>query len=132
MRVTPPMSFSPHQSSSAIFPGSTPQLLKVLPDTEGHDKERDLLLHEPNGLFVQMVIVVVGDHHGVDGGQLIERKWRFVEALRTNPADGRDSITPNGIREHPLSVELDEHCGVAQPSPQPGRRRPREVFSGGE
>ena len=91
----------------------------------GADAERD---HEHRRLGragedvdrgdVEMVVVVVGDQHDIDAGQLGQRDRHRVAAAGTDRRRGRDPVAPHRVGQHPHAVDLEQHGGVAQP----GRR----------
>ena len=77
---------------------------------------------------VEVIVVVVRDHHRVERRQLGERERRRVPGARADAGDRRRAVAPERIGEHAVAVELDQHRRVSEPGhAQPGRRRRLEA-----
>ena len=59
--------------------------------------------------------MVVGDHHRLGHGQVLQGHGRREEAPGPGPAHGRGALPPDRVREDPRPVDLQQHRGVAQP-----------------
>lgn len=67
-QVTPPTRVCCHQSSSRIFSFAIPQAMRR-PHPEGRDEVADLLLQRQYGPVIEMVVVIMGEDHPLDGRQ---------------------------------------------------------------
>ena len=79
-------------------------------------------------IHVHVVVVVVGDEHGVDGRQVVEGDARRVHALGAGKRDRAGALRPDRIDEHALAARLDQKArvpdvGDAQPLAIETRRR---------
>ena len=64
---------------------------------------------------VEVVVVVVRDHHGVDVRQLGERRCGGHHAARTDEAEWRGTLAELRVGDHVHAAELEQHAGVADP-----------------
>ena len=62
-----------------------------------------------------MVVVIVRDHHDVDGRHLAKRHGYGLETLRSEERGGRSPRTPHRVGEYPYAVDLDEQRRVSEP-----------------
>src|SRR5690606_25462012 len=79
------------------------------------DEERDSRAGQiPDGFGFQVIVMVMGDDHGVDAGQLLAFQKRGLETLG---ADGhRRSVAPEyGIDEETLSLQFQQQGGMPEP-----------------
>ncbi len=80
---------------------------------------------------VEVVVVVVRDHHDVDRAEGTERQRRGVHTLGTGEGEGRTALAPHRVEEHPPSVDLGEHAGMPHPGePEAGGGGIGEVGEG--
>ena len=104
-----------------VFIGHAPGL-EVGPDAEG-DQEGDVPVNERrDGAHVEVVVVVMADHHGVQLRQLIERHRGLVEARRPHPLEGRRTLREHGVGQDAHAAELEEDGTVPQPRHGEGLR----------
>ena len=65
------------------------------------------------GLQIEVIIMVVRDHHRVDPGQRIERDARGVVPLRPGEPKGTRAPRPDGVGQDIQSADLDEKRRMA-------------------
>ena len=94
-------------------------------EPERHQEEWVVRRGEPpDGGQVEVVEVVVGDHHHVDARQALERQPGRAQTARPDPRGGAGPVAPLGIGEDGEPVHLHQQRGVPDPG-QRGRRRDR-------
>src|ERR1700744_5672877 len=71
----------------------------------------------------EMVIVIVGDEHGIDGGQVFQPKRGREKALWAGPFCWRGAFIPHRIDQNPDSVDLEQGGRVAEPGDAQARGR---------
>ena len=64
---------------------------------------------------VEVVVVVVRDHHRVERRQRLDRHRHGLEALRPAKRHRRGALAPHRIGEHAHAVDLEQHRRVAEP-----------------
>ncbi len=80
---------------------------------------------------VEMVVVVVGDHHHVDLAERGQRQRHGVQPPRSGERERGAALAPDRVEQHPVAVDLREHAGVSHPGqPQPGGGRLGQVGEG--
>ena len=119
----------PVQLSRSLDPPARHELGQA----DGHDPARRRLQanQAPDGVGVQVVVVVVGDEDQVQRRQLGQIEGRGHPAHGPGESDRRGSTAPDGIGEHVDGPELEQGAGVPQPGhrqlavrrPRTGRRR---------
>ncbi len=78
-------------------------------------------------IHVEMVVVVMTDHHRVQRGQRRKFHRHRVLPMRPHHTRGRASVAPDGIGEHAIAVYLDEHTGMPEPGGRQIGRRAGEL-----
>ena len=68
-----------------------------------------------DGACAEMIVVIVGDEDGVEGGQVFEREGGGEEAFGAEELDGRGALVPDGVGKEGEAVELEQDGGVAEP-----------------
>ncbi len=84
-------------------------------DAERGDEGDVRFRQRADGRVVQVIVVVVRDHHRIDGGQLAQADRHRLEALRAEQGERRGSLAPDRIGQHAPAVDLQQHGGMAQP-----------------
>ena len=137
-RVSSPIGCSAFQSSSTIRSAGMPHSRRCAPTPERHDERRALGAGQrPHGVHVEVVVVVVADHHGVQGGQRLQRQRRRVQPLRADRAATASSArsTPGrsapGSRRSPAARWRGRASVTASGSAAGRRRRRRPAGSVG-
>ena len=69
----------------------------------------------PHCVHVQVVVVVVADHHGVECGKRLQRHGWRVQSLRAHRARRRTAVCPHRVGQQPVAVDLQQRCRVAEP-----------------
>ncbi len=114
--VSPATLVVPSQSSSTTRARGDAPPAQVLAHPERDDERRR---GAPQQLAdrgqVEVVVVVVGDDHYVDRGQLVQRQGRGVQAAGPEQRGRRDPVAPHRVHQHPAALHLQQHRGVAQP-----------------
>jgi len=100
-----------------FFPGHSP-VGQPGADTVRDDEQLCLVAQQPNGMPVEVIIVVVRDDHDVDRRKLICTDGHF--AIETGRTEYRNTLLEHRIGHHPVPVDIDEQGGV----PQPGGTQP--------
>ena len=96
--------------------GGDVPLPQVRADTEGHHERRPLGAHQvQHGVHVEVVVVVVADHHGVEFGQGLQRQRDRVQPLGADRARRRAAVAPDRVGEHAVAVDLQQRRGMAEP-----------------
>jgi hypothetical protein len=77
------------------------------------DAERDHeggvpILHGDDGRAVEVIVVIVRDHHRIDGRQITERDERPVPAPWPGKAHGTDALAPHRIDQDAVPVDFDQ------------------------
>ncbi len=120
----------PVQFAQAVL-GDAP-VLQVRADAEGHGEQGVRAGQLLDRGQVQVVVVVVGDHDGVDRAERGQRQGRGVQPLGSGEGERRAALTPHGVEQDPVTVDLREHSGVAHPGQaQPRGGRAGDVGEGG-
>ena len=69
-----------------------------------------------DGWVVHVVVVVVGNDDGVDGGDVFDLAGHVGVALRPSPAEGAAALAEDWVEEHAQTAgEFDKVAGVAEP-----------------
>ncbi len=95
--------------------GRDAPVLEMGADAERHDIQRRALAERLHGAMVEVVVVVVRDHDGIDGGQLVDGERCLVKARRPSPGEGGWSLAQHRVHEHPMAVDLDQERRVTEP-----------------
>ena len=66
-----------------------------------------------DGGRVHVVVVVVGDEHGVDGREIRETDSGKIVATRAEELEGTDAIRPDGVNEDVNAGGLNEKRGMS-------------------
>ena len=90
---------------------------------DGHVVLR-LVAECPDGSDIQVVVVVMGDNHRVNGRQVIDINRGFGDAFRPGEAHRGCVAAEHGVGQHVDTAVLEQHGGVADPGD-------RSVFRGG-
>ncbi|MNQ96863.1 hypothetical protein D3C85_1124840 [compost metagenome] len=83
-------------------PGDKPR-----PHPERRDEVPDPLLQRQDGGMVQVIVMVVGEDHRLDGWQCLEGDGRRVPALGAEPLHRRGALAEHGIGQPELTVQLE-------------------------
>ncbi len=89
---------------------------------------RPRFLQGDDRLVVEVIVVVVGEHDGVERRQVAESEQRGKPALGSGETGRPDPLAPHGVGEEAMPVDLEQNGRVAQPGhAQPRGRRRREA-----
>ncbi len=113
---TPRTSWPSSQSHSTTRDGGTPQASRCAPTPSGTRNTACVVAHEcPDGVHVEVVVVVVRDDDGVDAAEPRERHRHGVQPARPDVLARRAPLAPHRVHQQPHPVELDEARGVPEP-----------------
>src|SRR5690606_23983080 len=77
--------------------------------------EGDVSIDEPlYRRVIQMVVVVVRDHDGVQAGKLIKRKRRWIKSFDARPPERGGAISKYWVEQHSLVVDFHQERGVSE------------------
>ena len=96
--------------------GRNAPALQVRADAERGDKGHAGARQHLDGRVVQVVVVVVRDHHRVHLGHVAQRHRRWLKALGADQRAGRGARAPHRIGQHAVAVDLQQHAGMAEPA----------------
>ena len=88
---------------------------EVRTDAERGDDRHLLLCERFDRAAAEVIVVIVREHDGIERRQLVDRRRHRMKALRPGEAHRRDALAEDGIGEHALSVELEQHRAVPEP-----------------
>ena len=77
------------------------------------DARPEALPQPPDRLHVHVVVVVVGDQHGVDLRQVVEGDAGRIDAPGPDEREGAHPLGPHRIDQHVAPARLDQERGVA-------------------
>ncbi len=104
--------------------GRDAPVLQVRPDAQRDGEVRAGADQGADRVHVEVVVVVVGDHHHVDRAQGLQRDRVRVQPARADAGDRGAALAPDRVEQHPTALDLGQHRGVAQPGqPQSVGRR---------
>ena len=89
--------------------------LEVRAHAERGDEGHVALRQRADRRVVEVVVVIVRDHHRVERRQRADRDRHRLEALRAGPLRGRGALAPHRVGQHAQPVDLDQHRGMAEP-----------------
>ena len=98
-------------------------------EAQRHQKQRraaGLAVELPQAALVEVVVVVVRDHHRIDARQIRQCHAGGLGALRPHPLHGRCALREDRIGQQVDAAQLRQHGGVADP----GHRRLHRTASG--
>src|SRR5580704_10156789 len=110
-----------------------PPPFEVGADPERAHEHRGAVLESDDRRVVEVVVVVVGDEHGIEGRQVTDGEQRRKETLGTGEADGPDPFAPHRVGEEAMPIDLEQDRRMAQPrnaDSRGGRRRETAWFYG--
>lgn len=93
------------------------------PHPEGRDEVADLLLQRQYGPVIEMVVVIMGEDHPLDGRQRFQGDGRLMPALGAEPLHRRGPLAEHGIRQPERALQLQQQSGVAEAPHAVVRRR---------
>ena len=91
-------------------------------DAERHEVAAHAVLQRRDRRHVEVVVVVVRQHHALDGRQFFQRKRRCVKAFRPEPREGRGARPEHRVDQPELAAQLEQVRRVAQAHDVVGRR----------
>src|SRR5260370_22879842 len=92
-----------------------PPPFEVRSHPERRDESGVAVLERDDRRIVEMVVVIVGEHHSGQSWQVAERERRGKPSLRASEADRPDALAPHWVGEEAMSVDLEQDRRVAQP-----------------
>src|ERR1700689_4069265 len=62
-----------------------------------------------------MIVVIIRDHHDIDGRHLSKRYGHRLKTFRPDECRRRSARPPHRIGQNAYAVDLDQHRGVSEP-----------------
>ena len=81
----------------------------------GHEGHGAVAGQRADGGVVQVVVVVVRDHHHVHLGHFAQAQRHRLETFGAEQAKRRSARAPDRVGQHLVAVHLQQHGGVAEP-----------------